>query len=171
MILKGEKQMQQRIQRIASKFPDKVKGALRIEAEMIMTRSKRDFVPVDLGPLRASGHVDNPVRVGKDISVKLSYGGAASEYALAVHEHPGPHDPPSWRDKGTASSSQREERFGEGDRTVLHPGYVSYDNIVTFHPQGRGPKYLERPMMEASVNMTQRLATRLGADIEDLSLG
>lgn len=159
MTLKGQKQMQQRLNRIASKFPDKVKAALRIEAELIMTTSKRDFVPVDLGTLRSSGHVDNPVRTGKDISVKLSYGGAAADYALAVHEHPSEHDPPSWK-----NNVIEVPNFSGSSGTTQA-------STVTFSPAGRGPKYLERPLMEASVNMTQRLATRLGADVEDLSLG
>jgi len=55
--------------------------ALREEAETIMTDSKQR-VPVDTGVLRASGFVQ-PVEDG----VRLAYGGAASDYAIYVHEN------------------------------------------------------------------------------------
>ena len=55
--------------------------ALREEAETIMTDSKQR-VPVDTGVLRASGFV-SPVEDG----VRLAYGGAASDYAIYVHEN------------------------------------------------------------------------------------
>ena len=56
------------------------------EAETIMTRSKRDFVPVKDGTLRGSGFVDVPVIKGTAASVTMGYGGAASAYALIQHE-------------------------------------------------------------------------------------
>jgi len=61
--------------------------ALKREGEKIMTTSKQRFVPVDLGPLRASGFVQPVVIVGNRISVTLGFGGAASAYALIQHEN------------------------------------------------------------------------------------
>ncbi|MCK5643461.1 MAG: hypothetical protein KAJ19_21805, partial [Gammaproteobacteria bacterium] len=63
-------------------------------AEGIMTLSKDAFVPVDDGPLRTSGQVDEPVVNRGVINVTLGYGNAAVEYAKPVHEdlaafHPG----------------------------------------------------------------------------------
>jgi hypothetical protein len=57
------------------------------EAETIMTRSKRDFVPVDLGTLRASGHVRPPQITGTRATITMGYGGAASAYAIVQHEN------------------------------------------------------------------------------------
>lgn len=61
-------------------------SALFQDAEETMTVSKRDWVPVDLGVLRASGHVVPPQVSGTRVTVTLGYGGAASAYALIQHE-------------------------------------------------------------------------------------
>lgn len=107
--------------------------ALRLEGEEIMARAKDEFVPVNLGNLRASGHVaDVEIEPDGSMAVRLAFGGAAAPYALAVHEHPSPHSPPSWQ--GT---------------------------VVEFSPPGRGPKYLERPMVEAQAGMAQRIGERM----------
>lgn len=66
--------------------PRQVGGALYQEAQHIMTRSKAEFVPVDLGTLRASGQVALPQHEPGRVSVELGYGGAASAYALVQHE-------------------------------------------------------------------------------------
>lgn len=60
-------------------------GALRVEAERIMTASKL-LTPVDQGTLRASGHVQTPKVTRQRATVTLGYGGAASAYALVQHE-------------------------------------------------------------------------------------
>ena len=65
--------------------PRELGRALNVEAEKIMTKSKR-LVPVDLGVLRASGHVRKPVIKKTAATVVMGYGGAASAYALIQHE-------------------------------------------------------------------------------------
>jgi len=137
MTFKGVDAMGRKIKAIARKFPDTVEGALRIEAELIMTRSKMEFVPVDLGTLRNSGFVDsvkNRVYAlqSNEIGVVLGFGGAAADYAHVVHETPSGFDPPSWQGK-----------------------------VIAFSPKGRGPKYLERPMMDAVPGLEQRIAARI----------
>lgn len=77
--------MAARLRALASKFPDDVAKAMYKEAQIEMTESKRR-VPVDTGVLRASGFVQEPERKGSNISVTLSYGGAAETYAIIVHE-------------------------------------------------------------------------------------
>lgn len=72
------------IRRVAKSFPDKALGALRVEAEVEMTESKRR-VPVEHGTLRASGFVATS-RNGSNLSAVLSYGGAAEDYAIVQHE-------------------------------------------------------------------------------------
>jgi len=110
-------------------------SAVYVEANLIMTNAKQNFVPVDLGTLRNSGTVSQPI-IAEDgtISIKLYFGGAAAPYALAIHEHPSSFDPPSWRGKP----------------------------ILNFRgKQGRGPKYLEYPLRQAENGMAERLAARI----------
>lgn len=63
-------------------------AALYLEAELIMTDSKTNYVPVDTGMLKGSGTVLKPEIKGKTVSVTLGYGGAAAPYAAVVHEYP-----------------------------------------------------------------------------------
>lgn len=121
-----------KLRRLAQRYPDRIMRAVYRRAEAIMTRSKAEFVPVDHGVLRSSGHVNQVMRQGRLVSVSMSYGGAAKAYAIAVHEHPSKYSPPSWR-----------------------------GNVVTFSPAGRGPKYLERPLFEALRTMAADLAADL----------
>ena len=104
------------------------------EAERIMTDSKEHYVPVHDAILKGSGHVQPPQVTGGHLSVTLGYGGAASAYALAVHEHLSQHSPPSWK---AAEAAGRP---------------------VTFHPPGRGPKFLELPLLAAERGFSERIA-------------
>lgn len=62
-------------------------------AEGIMTIAK-ERTPVLTGTLRASGHVVPPVvETGSALVVRLGFGGAASGYALYVHERLDVHHP------------------------------------------------------------------------------
>ena len=70
---------------------NQVSRALYSEAELIMARSKRDFVPVVSGNLRASGFVQRPRVMHDAITVEMGYGGPAATYALSVHEAPPTH--------------------------------------------------------------------------------
>lgn len=135
--LKGTKQMQGRIRNLTRKIPDAAGTALYLEAEHILRDSKDNYVPVDEGTLRDFGHVTKPERSGLDITLKIVYGGAASPYALAIHEHPSKYSPPSWQGKE-----------------------------INFSPQGRGPKYLEKPFNEALPGMSARLAKRISDSLE-----
>jgi hypothetical protein len=62
--------------------------ALYASGEAVMTDSKENYVPVVDGTLRGSGFVEEPKLKGSTLSVTLGYGGAASEYAVVVHEAP-----------------------------------------------------------------------------------
>jgi hypothetical protein len=75
-----------KIRSVEKDFPGRVGRALKLEAEIEMTESKRR-VPVDTGTLRNSGQVGDPEINGRAISVMLSYGGAAKDYAVPVHEN------------------------------------------------------------------------------------
>jgi hypothetical protein len=67
---------------------DDLASALYVEAEMIMTDSKSNYVPVDSGALRNSGTVLPPNITGNTVEVKLGFGGASVLYARKIHEAP-----------------------------------------------------------------------------------
>lgn len=83
--LQGVGEMARRINVIAKNFPGRVAQALRQEGEIEMREAKHR-TPVDTGTLRASGIVEGPDRNSRFFSVRLSFGGAASTYAIKVHE-------------------------------------------------------------------------------------
>lgn len=62
-----------------------LKQAMFAEATTVLNESKK-IVPVDLGTLKRSGEVEPPKVDSSGIEVSITYGGAASEYALIVHE-------------------------------------------------------------------------------------
>lgn len=139
--LRGGTAMANKLRDIAKRFPDRVASAIYMEANSIMSKSKR-LCPVapDGGTLRASGTVHKPERKGRQISVLMSYGGAAQDYAIAVHEHLSEHSPPSWI---------IAEETGRG---------------INWNADGTGPKFLEIPINEAMPGMLQRLAARIHLD-------
>ena len=130
--IKGLDDVKRKLDKLSREAPKQAKQALKVEAELIMTRSKKEFVPVDLGTLRASGTVGAPVEKNGDITVELSYGGEADAYATAIHEHPSDATPPSWEGK-----------------------------TITFTKPGTGHKYLERPLNEEAPKVPERVAEHL----------
>jgi len=140
--LTGQAEMMAKLRRIAAEMPNKVGAALYMEANLIMTRAKREFVPVNLGILLGTGDVDRYVEEPGGIYVLLHFGGPSAPYALAVHEHPSAFSPPSWEGKPI-----------EGIHSVRTGEPWSLD--------GRGPKFLERPLMEAAEGLAGRLAKAL----------
>ena len=55
------------------------------EGATIFEQSQEE-VPVDKNPLRTSGNLGFPHLDGQTVVVEISYGGAAVDYAMAVHE-------------------------------------------------------------------------------------
>lgn len=95
--LTGTRALKRELKRRGMGAPKALARELFQEAEQIMGKSKR-IVPVDKGPLRASGHVQLPEIRGQKVSVTLGYGGAAAPYAVFVHEKPARHKPPTqWK--------------------------------------------------------------------------
>jgi len=84
----GTAEMKARLQQLLAASVDKMKQGLRVEAETVMTDSKDNYVPIDLGALKSSGHVKPVERSGKSLEVTLAYGGAAAPYAVVQHENP-----------------------------------------------------------------------------------
>ena len=95
--IEGLDKLQTKLKKSSNMATRSMAQALFKEAELIMTEAK-DNTPVapDGGTLRSSGHVQIPKFSGTTLEIVLGFGGAASAYALAVHEHPSQHSPPSW---------------------------------------------------------------------------
>ena len=130
--LHGLKEASRKMRAIAREYDtDRVAGALYRRGTAIMSDSQENYVPVDRGTLKNSGHVVPPKRDGRVVRVWLAYGGAASAYAIAVHEHPSGFSPPSWK------------------------------GVVVQFAAGRGPKYLERPLFKAVGTMAEDIARDL----------
>ena len=83
----GMENVMQNLHAVARRAPRRAAAALFQEGELVMAQAKRR-TPVDTGVLQSSGRVAAP-RVGgagSDVSVELSFGGAAAPYAVTVHE-------------------------------------------------------------------------------------
>lgn len=135
----GTDELKAALAKLGENTQPKMAAALYQEAEAIMATAKERYVPVDHGVLRNSGFVQQPKIDGDDISVTLGFGGVAKAYAIAIHEHPSGSSPPSWM---KAESAGRP---------------------VKFSPSGAGPKYLERPLLEAAKNLVAHLGDRVRA--------
>jgi len=83
--LLGEAAMIDRLERMANAIPGQVGRALYEEAQIELTEAKRR-TPWDTGALRASGKVNKPEGSGRELSVKIEFGGPTAGYAIYVHE-------------------------------------------------------------------------------------
>lgn len=103
MTVTGDDVVQARLRALADRAHPVVDGALFTWGKDVMAESQEQFVPVDTGVLRASGHVVTPRRSKgpvsaeaaaltafrpESVTVALGYGGPACAYALSVHENP-----------------------------------------------------------------------------------
>ena len=112
--LTGVKEAVANLRGVQRVTPQALAAALNIEAELAMTDSKRNTpVAPGGGTLRSSGRVQKPEIRGSNVSVTLGYGGAASAYALAVHEFPSKHSPPSWQGKSALNWNVGGPKFLE----------------------------------------------------------
>lgn len=133
------------IERVGVSARTALGGALFLEGSGILSLSQQQYVPVQYGALRNSGVVMVPVWDGNTVRVVLGFGGAASAYALAVHEHLSAHSPRSWK---TAEAAGHPVQFSHG-----------------------GPKYLERPFVERASDLTARVGERIKTAIEQAAVG
>jgi hypothetical protein len=95
--LRGVPEMQKAIADVAKQYPEQVRGAVYRMAERVMTDCKENYVVVDTGNLKNSGHVEKQEgRIAADIVFGGPVGsGGANErdanYAVIVHETPMEH--------------------------------------------------------------------------------
>jgi hypothetical protein len=91
--------------------------ALYREGALAFAASQRE-VPVDTGILKNSGILTRPYMDGGYLVVDISYGGAAADYALTVHE-----DMESRHNEGTKAKyledPVKRQVVGMGDRLLL----------------------------------------------------
>lgn len=80
------------LKRLVDAVPAKAAAALKVEAEVEMTEAKRR-TPVETGALRSTGIVSEPAIVGNKVTVQMSFGGPAVDYAVPVHENLEAHHP------------------------------------------------------------------------------
>ncbi len=83
--IKGLDEVMRKLGKAGAGAQRELAAALYEEAQGIRTESLPE-VPVDTGTLRGSGTVTDPEIKGKSVLVQMGYGGAASEYAMKVHE-------------------------------------------------------------------------------------
>ena len=137
--------------------------ALYREAEQIMTLSKQYFAPSDRGTLKASGHVVPPVVQNGKLVVTLAYGGAASGYAVYVHEGTGPA-------VGRPTFFPPLEAIKEWAKRHGIPEEAAYPIARAIGERGLSPlKYLEKPLLESARNMDERLAASVRLDVEKIA--
>lgn len=114
----GWTQLQANLRRFTSRYSERQRLTVRRTMQRVLDRAKDEFVPVDEQELKDSGKL---LVSEKGFSATIVF---SARHAIPVHEHLSQHSPYSWR---VAESS------GAG---------------VRFHPAGRGPKYVEKPLME-----------------------
>ena len=139
----GDKEFEAFVKRAPNKALLALAGSLHLEGETIMTNSIDNYVPKDDGTLANSGFVTEPDTKGTRTIVTLGFGGSAAAYALAVHEHVGKHvglpSPRSW-----------------------------WGKEIHWSVAGSGPKYLEKPVLEAKKGLDQRMGRRIRSRMEAL---
>ena len=159
--VKGGKALEKALATAGKRAPQAMAQALSIEAESIITESKRELggtgegSGVDTGVLRATGNVQHPKHAVGAVSVTMGFGGPAAPYALYLHEGTGPavgrppfHPPP--------------EAFRDWSRRVLGDEGARFAVAASVGQKGLQPrKYLERPFRAARAGMSARLARRI----------
>lgn len=141
--LRGVADLKRNLVDISRSTRENLSTAALSEAELIAERSRNEFVPIDKGDLASTIKVVKgdlsqgrselgQFTSGSAIEVNIIAGDETTPQALAIHEHPSPHSPPSW----------------EGVD-------------VKFNPSGHGPKYLERPLNEAIGGMVERVSGKI----------
>lgn len=140
--LRGVDDMDRRLTEISRQTKDDLSDAAMNEAQDI-ARKAEERTPEKAGKLRKTikvvkGQLSQgrselgQFTSGSEIEIVIAAGDDTTPYALTVHEHPSQHDPPTW----------------EGVQ-------------VTFHPEGTGPKFLERPLLDSVDGMANRVASRV----------
>lgn len=141
--LRGVADLRRNLTDISRQSKENLSTATLEEAEAIAERSRNEFVPINSGNLAStiqvvSGQLSQgrndlgQFTSGSALEVRIIAGDDTTPQALAIHEHPSEHSPPSW----------------EGVN-------------VKFQPSGRGPKYVEIPLNESIGGMAERVGGKI----------
>lgn len=161
--LQGNEKLKGALGTLGDRAAESLASALYVEAELVMTDSKR-LVDVDQGTLKSSAFV-KPPQINRNaldwsIEVEMGYGGAASGYAIFLHEGTGPN-------VGQPPFMPPVEPFKEWARRVLGDESLGFVIARAVGARGLGPrKFLERPLMQKAATMGERIAARLRRDLE-----
>jgi len=82
----GFEKLRVKFKKLGINFDFEMGRALYQEGWFIMGESKAKYVPVERGPLRASGHVLEPQKDQQGVYVIMGFGGPAVAYAVVQHE-------------------------------------------------------------------------------------
>ena len=157
--IEGTPQLQAALRRAGAAGPQLLGRGLYQEAEGIMTTSKQSHVPVDAGVLKTSGFVRPPEARGAAVSVELGYGGAASAYAVYVHEGTGPA-------VGRPAFMPPVDVIRAWAKRHGIPEDAAFPIARAIGQRGLKPlKYLERPLLAAVRGMASRLAARIRGEL------
>lgn len=129
-ILQGDVALLERLELAQANAPKDLSAAMYKEGSYILRKSV-EVVPVDFGVLRGSATITLPKTKGTMIELTFGYGGAASAYALAIHENP--------RAGKTGGVSPSGQPYSHWAKTG-------------------GWKYLERPCQEQFPRSAERMA-------------
>ncbi|MDD5366928.1 MAG: hypothetical protein PHR30_16445 [Gallionellaceae bacterium] len=133
----GYDELTANLKAIAAGVEETALQAVREQAEGILLEAVK-LVPEDTGTLMHSGIVEKITDAGHNVlGFRISFGGAASAYALAVHEHLSKYSPASW---------------------VTHS---LLGKRIHWTRPGSGPKYLERPFLAAAPSLPEKVAARI----------
>jgi len=121
--IKGIKNVERTLKRIARATAAEMPSALYEAGEGIMRQSK-EIVPVKTSALKNSGRVHDPETRGGSIRVQLSYGGAASDYAIVQHErtdynHPGQGEPKYLQRPLNEARTKLARQLGDKAKVVI----------------------------------------------------
>lgn len=149
--IEGNKALIANLKRVGLEAPKALAAAMMQEAEQIMTEAKV-LVPVDLGNLRATGHVAPPVIEGTTVTVALGFGGPAAPYAVYVHEGTGPA-------VGRPAFMPPVEAIKPWMRRHEIPEEYAFPIARAIGQRGLPPtKYLETPAKARTAGMAARMA-------------
>lgn len=146
-VVSGHKQLKSKLKKLSVAGRRMVVQGMRVQAHLVLSLSNDKYIPRRDGVLRNSGTVRKHKDNLTEVSFQIAYGGAAKEYALAVHEHLSDHSPPSWK-------------IAESQGSGVHFGVDLRDRPDV------GPKYLQRALEEREAELLDALAKAF--DFEDL---
>lgn len=82
--LEGDEEMMDKTRRLFPIYQDAAGKGAQTWADDVMNSSKREYVPVDTGALKASGYSEDATTTDVSITLELGY---SQNYAAPVHEN------------------------------------------------------------------------------------